>query len=249
MKRSSAVRSQGAHGAHGGGPASAVVLIRRALLDAAAAIAVMTVLAACVKHVPADFTTANELPDDDRKPYGIAVDRTSEPPLARHHVASSHDVATLRTPLGTDAAQHTLESFFAAVIAEDLAEVAALLAPAAPLHHTGKANSPASSATLVWRQRFRKYDYRQLAGRPLYRSADVAVFRARDLERLPTNIRALNESSAWWDALDASSLVLRVTILSPTLKSERLWGSEVYFWLRRVDDRFIIERLAEDVPL
>ena len=84
MKRSSAVRSQGAHGAHGGGPASAVVLIRRALLDAAAAIAVMTVLAACVKHVPADFTTANELPDDDRKPYGIAVDRTSEPPLARH---------------------------------------------------------------------------------------------------------------------------------------------------------------------
>lgn len=200
---------------------------------------------ACTEQTPAQFPTANELPDDDRRPDGIAVDLTSDPPPSQNRAATDEDIVTLRTPLGTQVALRTVRTFFDALIGEDVSGLSIIVAPNAMNEDTRSGSRRRSASILnMWSERFRKREYQKLATRLVYRDADVMIYRTDQLAALPLAAR-LRTSTA---AHGSNDLVLRVPIITHTVKNERLLGDEVFLWLERREDSFVIARTAESVP-
>ncbi len=213
---------------------------------ALASLAAGTELAACTEQTPAQFPTASELPDDERRPAGIAVDLTSDPPPFRDRAESDEDIVTLRTPLGTKLALRTVRLFFDAMVGEDVSAMSMLIRSNAINEDTRTGSTRRShSITNMWRERFRKREYQKLAARLIYREADVTTYRSDQLGALPLAVR-LRTSTTPHD--HANDLVLRVPIITHTVKNERLLGNELFFWLERRGDSFVIARTAETVP-
>lgn len=202
-------------------------------------------LAGCAAQVPARFTTASSLPDDARRPDGVAVDRVSEPPASRDEAPSSEGVVTLRTPLGLDRAHAAVRRFFEAVVAEDPAALAQLVRADTMLHDTRTSGQQRTQGLLpLWRMRFSKYDYGQLGARTIFQESEVMTYRADQLGALPLEVQHLVRDVA----IEPTVVVLRVPIVTVTVKNERLFGEEIFFWLRRRGDDFEIFQVAEEVP-
>lgn len=189
------------------------------------------------------LVTAADLPDQRRRPDGVAVDPTSTPPLAKDVATTTDGLVTLRTPVGLEQAFTTVQAFFQAIVAEDADLLGAVLArdalntnPAA--NPGGPSGSP--SASLFWAHRFRRLDYTKLAGEVVYHENDLDVYRAGD-EPGPSPHPAVRT-----DALSPGDLVLRVPIATPRMGTDRLFGDEILIWLRRTGNEYKIYRLAED---
>lgn len=198
----------------------------------------------------ADFPTASKLPDDERRPDGIAVDLASDPPATQDRADSQDELVALRAPLGVDAAHETLRMFFDAMVGEDIAAISGVTDPNAQVQDLRVIGTASPSPTnhglsTLWRQRFRKREYQRLASQLLYREADVTTYRSADLDALPINVRYLPEITP----PEPTDVVMRVPITSHTLNNERLLGDELFFWLRREGSRYVIYRMAEDIPL
>ncbi len=213
----------------------------------ALAVLVLPMLAACGGAGAPRFPTATSLPDDERQPDGIAVDLSSEPPPLRDRAQSSDVLVTLRTPLGIDVAKAVVRRFFDSVTREDMAAMQSLVRFSAVVQDTrSRSRGPRSHGLVtLWRRRFAKRDHQALASRVIYREADVTVFHGAAVDTLPLEVKYLDPS----DATEPSDVVLKVPIATPIIKSERLFGDELYFWLRRDGDRYQIYRMAEAVPL
>jgi hypothetical protein len=204
-----------------------------------AALVLLVFASGCHQQRSASFASASQLPDDERRADGIAVDLTSEPPAPRDDGHSADAVLTLRTPLGERASRAVLRGFLEAVLNEDAGAVAAKLSDNAMMHDTRKTGAGGRrSATHHWHQRFRKHDYRQLSLGQIYREGDVATYRAEQVDQLPLAVRYIAPDSR-------PELVLRVPILTPSWQNVRLFGNELYFWLRRDGAEYVIERMAE----
>ncbi len=208
---------------------------------------VLSCLAAgCIDKTPAQFPTANALPDDDRRPDGIAVDRTSEPPPSQSRAETEENIVTLRTPLGSQVALQTVRSFFDAMIGEDVSALSLIVMPNAMNEDTRSASRKRSLSILnMWSERFRKREYQKLATQLIYREADVMIYRSGQLAALPLAARLRTSARTTGGAND---LVLRVPIITHTVKNERLLGDEVFFWLERREGSFVIAQTAESVP-
>jgi hypothetical protein len=213
----------------------------------------LSLLVSCAAQSAPSFPTAPSLPTAERRPDAIAVDFLTESPRARDRGEVSDAVVTLRTPLGIDAAYTTVRRFFRAVVQEDTAALGLLLIPQAVTQDLGtlgpsKPNQPARAREAVnfWSQRFRQHEYQQLAAHVIYREPDIETYRVAQLQALPAFLRqGLGPSSS---TMAETDLVLRVPIVTSGIRSERLLGTELYFWLRRVDDRYLITYLAEPFP-
>lgn len=203
------------------------------------------ILAACGGEVPARFETAASLPDGPRRAGGVAVDRVSEPPASRDEAPSDEGVVTLRAPLGLDVAHAVVRRFFEAVIDEDAAALAQIVRGGAMLHDT-RTTGQARTQGLVplWRLRFSKHDYGQLATRTLFLESEVMSYRVDELDALPLEVQPLVRDVAY----EPTVVILRVPILTATVKNDRLFGDEIYFWLRRLGDAYEIFQVAEEVP-
>jgi hypothetical protein len=202
-------------------------------------------LTGCAASGPT-FKTAAKLPSADRKPDGIAVDLVSEPPPYVATAEAKDGVVTLRTPLGTAAAMAAVRTFFESVLREDMNAMLTVTTPAALVNDTrGSVLTRSYNVRFLWQQRFGKYDYALLSGRVIYRDSDVRTYRSADAEQLPYELKAAMVG----DPLQEGDVVLRVPIVNHSVKSERLLGDELTFWLRREDARFVIYRIAEEVPL
>lgn len=217
---------------------SATTLVDRATLAATMALAI--VLGACVRDVAPEFATASELPDVARRPDAIAVDLRSDPPVAQDVVAASSDVVSLRTPIGIGAAHESIAELFAAIVDEDNPKLSAVVNDAVIVHDLSKAGAPPRNALHTWRQRFRKYNYQRLQDATVFRLNNVSVFRPAEFDRLPHELAGT--------AAKESDLVLRVPILTPEVRNERLWGSELFVWFERHDGRYMIVGMAEELP-
>lgn len=207
----------------------------------------------CAAAQPATFETASRLPDEERHPDGVAVDLPNARPETRSSATTGDAVVALRTPLGVDAARRTVRAFFDAVLREDLTALTARLVPGAQVEDlhpsTGVAKAKPTKrqeARSLWNQRFRKLAYEALESRVVYREADVETFRAGELDRQPPSMATLTEDAR--PSLTNDDLLLRVPIITPTVGSERLFGDEIFFWLRRHGDRYVIYHLAEPFP-
>ena len=181
-----------------------------------------------------------------RRPDGVAIDPISAPPPARDRASVADGLVTLRTPLGADRALATVEELFRKVILEDgeglepLFTRDAVAVTGAP-PSGGPSQTP--SALLFWQGRFRKLDYTTLAGEPLYREAEIQIFRADDTPD------ALPHPAVRPEALGENDVVVRVPILTTRIGAERLFGDEIVLWMRRDGERYRIYRALEDFQL
>ena len=189
------------------------------------------------------FATASSIESARRRPDGVAVDPTGEPPRAREHARTSDRLVTLRTPLGADRAVDTVSELFRKIVIEDSDGMEALFTREA----TTSTGNPGTSATplsvLWWQQRFRRLDYTRLAGEPIFREAELEIYRADD------DVEALPHPAIRLDALGETDVVIRLPILTSHLGADRLFGEEMIFWLRRDGDRYKIYRVIEDFQL
>jgi hypothetical protein len=207
-----------------------------------AALACAIAAAGCASAAPA----ADGAEKAQRRPDGVAIDPISAPPPARAQASSAEALLTLRTPLGTDRALATVEELFRKAVVEDgegleplFTRDAVSITNAAP--SGGQGQSPL--ALLLWQGRFRKLDYTKLAGEPIYREAELQIFRADD------TLDALPHPAVHPETLVEGDVVVRVPILTTRVGAERLFGDEIVLWMRREGDRFRIYRVLEDFQL
>jgi hypothetical protein len=180
-----------------------------------------------------------------RRPDGVAIDPISAPPPPRDRATVGEGLVTLRTPLGVDRALATVEELFRKIVQEDAEGLEALFAPqAVSVTNAPPGGSPGSANALpFWQGRFRRLDYTKLAGEPLYREAEIQIFRPDD------TAEALPHGSVRPDTLGENDVVLRVPVLTTRIGAERLFGDELLLFLRRDGDRYRIYRILEDFTL
>jgi hypothetical protein len=167
----------------------------------------------------------------------------SAPPAPRDRASAADGLVTLRTPLGVDRAVAVVEELFRKVVLEDGDGLDALFTRD-PIATTGApSGGPTQSALLFWQGRFRKLDYTKLAGEPIYREAELQIFRADD------TLDALPHPAVHPETLVEGDVVVRVPILTTRVGAERLFGDEMILWMRRDGDRFRIYRALEDFQL
>lgn len=192
------------------------------------------------------FPTATEVEAGRRRPDGVAIDPMSSPPPARDEAEATDGLVTLRAPLGMDRAILAVSELFRKIVLEDSEGLEALftrdaLAVTSTSPNAGPAQTPL--AALWWQQRFRRLDYTRLAGEPLFRQAELSIYRAEDALETPPH------PAIRLDALNDNDVVIRAPILTTHASTDRLFGNEVIFWLRREGDRYRIYRILEDFQL
>jgi hypothetical protein len=204
-------------------------------------------LAGCASSSLGPLDASGELHErPHRHPDGVAIDPISAPPPARDRADASEGLVTLRTPLGADRAVALVADLFRRVVLEDgegldglFTRDAVSVSPAA----ASNGNGQPPSALLLWQGRFRKLDYTKLAGEPIYREAELQIFRGDD------SVEALPHPAVHAEALGDNDVVVRVPILTTRIGAERLFGDDMVLWMRRDGDRFRIYRVFEDFSL
>jgi hypothetical protein len=210
----------------------------------------LSLLFACASRPPAKpssarqgpaFTTAEELPEGARRPDGVVVDPSPELPQAVEIGEPGAALVALKPPLPEKAARSVVAAFFRAIVAEDLEALADLATPdaSAPNRNRG------SAASIVdhWKGRMRHFRYRTLANEVLYQDADVELYRYDDLETLVVGRPQRPPEMA------RSDLLLRVPMLVVRAGSDRAFGDEILFLLRRGEGRFRIRQIMEDFQM
>jgi hypothetical protein len=183
---------------------------------------------------------------DRRRPDAVAIDPVSSPPPARDYASSTDGLVTLRTPLGVDRAISAVDELFRKIVIEDGEGLERLFtSDALAISTAGSGVGPGQtpSALPFWQQRFKRLDYTRLSGELVFRADEMEIFRASDrLDVSPHPAIRL-------EALHESDVVIRLPILTPRIGTERLFGDEMIFWLRRDNDRYRIYRILEDFQL
>jgi hypothetical protein len=190
------------------------------------------------------FATAGALDEAARRrPDGVAVDPAGEPPRARESADASDRLVTLRTPLGADRAVDTVSELFRKIVIEDSDGLEALFTREATASNGSPGTSATPLAVLWWQQRFRRLDYTRLAGEPIFREAELEIYRAED------DVDALPHAAIHLETLGETDVVIRLPIVTSHAGADRLFGDEMIFWLRREGDRYKIYRVLEDFTL
>jgi len=198
--------------------------------------------AACGSHGRGpNFATATDLPDVPRHPDGVVVDPSPELPPPVDVAEPSSSLVALKPPLPQKAARSAVAAFFRAVVAEDIDALSDLLTPDANASNRNRSGAP--GILDLWRGRLRHFRYRTLAGEVLYQDSDVEFYRYDDLETLAPGkpVRPAEMTRA--------DLLLRVPMVVVRAGSDRVFGDEIVFLLRRDQERFRIRQLVEDFQL
>ncbi|MEO6601290.1 MAG: hypothetical protein ABIQ16_15540 [Polyangiaceae bacterium] len=151
---------------------------------------------------------------------------------------SRDQLLLLRAPPATELARSTVREFLRATVSEAMDRLAPLLSEQAFVD-TGSGRQPARA---LWQLRFAQLDYTELRGLLLYRDADVQIFRAEDLARLPPSRRLALE-------LGEDEVAVRVPIRISWSGRTRLFGDELLFRLQPKGSGFKISEISEDFRL
>jgi ketosteroid isomerase-like protein len=193
---------------------------------------------ACRSSRPATFATASAVPSGPRLPDGVALDREGALPAAGEEASSDQAVAALREPSDPSGALATVRAFFSAVSREDMTALKAALSPDASLSALGGGPSPLAEPQ--WERRMSKLDYLALGHEPVYRESEVEVYQSRDLELAEGDRPARPPTMAGGD------VYVRVPIETRRVGTERLFGDEIGFVLRRSGGTYRIRAMFED---
>jgi hypothetical protein len=187
------------------------------------------------------FATLTELPAEPRRPDGVVVDPSPELPAATEAIDKATGIVALKPPLPDRAARAVVAAFFRAVVAENVEALSDLATSDATLSAKGRTGSP--SVIDHWRARQRHFHYRALANEILYQDADIELYRYEDLET-PLPGRPLRPAE-----MTPPDILLRVPVLVVRAGSERVFGDDILFHLRRDKGKYLIRQLIEDFQL
>ena len=193
------------------------------------AFAIAFVMAACGQRAPAIVEGA------PRKPDGVALDPPLTLPAPRERAQATDGIVSLKTPLGTEAARSVVVRFFTSVVNEDREGLRQLVAPTAIFYNPS--SNARENALVYWSRRFDTLDYQLLTGGSLFREDSIELYRADQWD-----------ASALSDDSDPSDIIARVRV-PPAGTGRPLLGESVTFQLRRVENRFVIQKLTEDFSL
>jgi hypothetical protein len=187
------------------------------------------------------FATLPELPQEARRPDGVVVDPSPELPIATEAVETGSGIVALKPPLPDRAARTMVAAFFRAVVTENMDAMAELVTSDATLAARGRSGSP--SLVDHWRARLRHFRYRAVASEILYQEGDVELYRYEDLEP-PLPGRTMRPPE-----MAPTDVLLRVPILVVRAGSDRVFGDDMLFHLRRDKRRYLIRQVIEDFQL
>jgi hypothetical protein len=200
---------------------------------------VLSFVAGCSASTPS-LETVTELPQEPRRPAGVAVDPVSNLPEARSSGAAEQGLVVLRSPRDISAARLTVRRFFDAVVAGSADAVDELIDEEAWVQTGTQGNR--QRARDFWRLRLSRLDYGALTGHSLYRDGEVETYRAADLEHLgPRRVPPL--------AVQGDDVLVRVPIATQQLGRMRMFGDEIVFLLRPDGERYEIAEMFEDFRL
>ncbi|MFZ5894153.1 MAG: hypothetical protein ACOY0T_24040 [Myxococcota bacterium] len=188
---------------------------------------------------PARFATTdpNEEPPR-RRPPAIAVDPVSRLPASKSQGRSEAALLVLSAPRSAAQARATIARFFQGVVGESPEVLDGLLTDQAFIDSSGN-RQPARGAL---RSRFLQLDYTVLRGVPLYREADVEIYRYQDAESLKA-ARTLPSDLA------RDQVFVRVRLNVSHSGKTRLFADEMAFALRPDQQSYRIVSIREDAPV
>ena len=146
----------------------------------------------------------------------------------------------LSTPGDVAQARQVVERFFRVVVTEASEQLDELLSPAAWV--VSPSQGYRERAPEFWHRRLAQLDYDALAGRVVYRDAELVTYRARDLPELPASRRPPLHARG-------DDVVMLVPIIQPRTGRTRLFGDEIWFLLRSDAGGYHIAEMAEDFRL
>jgi hypothetical protein len=199
--------------------------------------------AACSSSAPRgpSFATLTEFPEEPRRPDGVVVDPSPELPPAAEAADKGNGIVALKPPLPDRAARAVVAAFLRAVVGENIEALSEMVTNDATLSARGRTGAP--SLIDHWRARMRHFHYRTLVGEILYQEADIELYRYEDLET-PLPGRPLRPPE-----MAPPDVLLRVPILVVRAGSERVFGDDILFHLRRDKGKYVIRQLIEDFQL
>jgi len=172
-----------------------------------------------------------------RRAPGVVTTPAATRPSAVPRGATSSGIVALRAPLDDGFTRELVARFFSAVVAEDAAALAALLAPQAWVKESGEdARIPALP---IWRARMARLDYGALANRVVYRPGDVTVFRGDEAVAL-----GARRAGILW-AVPADAVLAQVPIATPRVGTSTLFAAEMWFVLMPGPNGYRIAWLLE----
>lgn len=173
-----------------------------------------------------------------RRAPGVA----EQPAEVRPEPASSGSTRdqwlVLQVPAASSLAREAVRDFLRAAVNEAPERMDPLLSPQAVVD-TG---SGKQLARAFWQSRFTVLDYTELRGQLLFREADLEIFRAQDVPRLPAARRPPIE-------LSGDEVAVRVPIRISWAGRARLFGDELLFRLQPAGTRYEIAEIDEEFRL
>ncbi len=210
----------------------------------AAALLTSAVLQGCSASVPFES-------DAPRRPDGVSLDKAPSWPQPENEASASDGVATLRTPLGTDAALDVLHAYVRAIVTEDSSAMRALHTSDATFVSSpvGQPSRAWPGVVNIWERRFARFDYGALEGSVVVREADAQVRRLRSpSEGVPPVSPSPDDEPSPPPARGAEVLV-RAPIATSRVGGLPLLGSELILYLRRQGDGYRVSAVVEDYAL
>lgn len=202
-------------------------------------------LACCVIHgcigQGAGFETVTKLPEEPRRPPGIAVEPRPRHPLVARQASSEDLVFALEAPPGLAEIRDLIRSFFTAVLNESLSSLEEVVSVSAGFRTLPGANRV--NARQSWQLRFAHLDYGKMTSPSVYRDRDLTLYRAGfsagvhgagpPLPLTPTG----------------TQLVAHVAVRHPRAGPSRLFGDDVWFLLNPEQKGYMIAEIIEDFSL
>lgn len=200
--------------------------------------AALLLTAACSGSAARFPTTDPNEPLPRRRAAGVAVDPVSRLPAAKNRGETQATLLVLGAPRSATRARSIIARYFQAVVGESPEALDGLLSEQAFIETTGN-RQPARGAL---RSRFLQLDYAPLRGVPLYREADVEIYRAEDADAL-RSARSLPTEVA------KDQLFVRVRLNVSHAGKTRVLANEMGFLLRPEQEAFRIVSIREDAPV
>jgi hypothetical protein len=171
----------------------------------------------------------------------VIVDPVSLAPVAAIRAEASAGIAALTPPLPGRLARRAIDAFFSALTAKDIGRLAAAVTPDAVM--TGLTHRGPVSLLELCRSRMATLRYDLLASERLYRTADVETYAYEDLEQ--PEWRHLSRPVE----MRPGDLYVIVKMAVVRAGSDRVFGDELDFVLRRAGAQFKVRAILEDFQL
>lgn len=199
--------------------------------------ATLLLTAACSGGARFPTTDPNE-PAPPRRPAGLAVDPVSRLPATKSRGETQATLLVLSAPRSATLARSIIARYFQALVSESPEALDRLLSEQAFIDTAGN-RQPARGAL---RSRFLQLDYTALRGVPLYREAELEIYRAEDADVLRAE-RSLPTDLA------KDQLFVRVRVNVSHAGKTRVLANEIGFLLRPEQEAFRIVNIREDAPV